>query len=379
MRVCRIRSFDELARYAGDWQRLAGDVPFRSWTWLSHWWRNYGPQRDSTGHQPELAILCVFDHDERLVGIAPWYARFSRIYGHVLRPLGSGEVCSDYLSVLCLPKDAETIAEELAQYLLQSRVHGEGDSLHWDLLHFDSMEAADRPMGHLVENLEVAGCIVNRRPSLSCWRLALPIHWEDYVASLGKNLRRDVRRIERKLLDNGSATLHSIGRLEELTEAMQILVELHQRRRSILGEAGCFASPRFLQFYRDVVPELFRQGLVEFYWLQIEGRPVAAEFQLVGQGILYAYQAGIDPDSMNLEPGKTIYLAILRQAIERGNRAFDFLRGDEPYKARFGAERHPTLNCRIIPRRVIPRLRHNVWLAGKTVQQFVGLQPRSEV
>ncbi len=376
MRVRCLTSFDELLPYADDWQHLAAGVPFRSWTWLSHWWRHYGPQDRADRQRMRLAVLCVFDHADVLVGIAPWYVCRNPFHGWVVRPLGSGKVCSDYLSILCLPHAQEAVAEALAEYLLEAgSAHG-ADGVRWDLLDFAGIDADDGPMGNLVQCLDGAGCTIDRRPGLNCWRLALPVDWKSYVARLSRNLRRDVHKIQRDLLDSGRATLHSVVRPEELPGAMQILVELHERRRLMLGEHGCFASPPFLRFYHDVVPELFRRGLAELHWLECDGRSVAADFQLVGRGTLYAYQAGIDPASMKLQPGKAIYLAILRQAIERGNATFDFLRGDEPYKARFGAQPWPTVNYRIVPRRVLPRVRHHVWLAGKSVKQIMVRRPK---
>ena len=139
----------------------------------------------------------------------------------------------------------------------------------------------------------------------------------------------------------------------------------------MLGEQGCFASARFLGFYRDVVPALLRRGQVQFHWLELDGKPVAAEYQLVGNGVLYAYQAGVDPEAMAHQPGKLINLAILRQAIERGYRAFDFLRGDEPYKARFGAQPRPTVG---VPRRAPAHRRPTAPqpLAGGKQRETVG-------
>ena len=74
---------------------------------------------------------------------------------------------------------------------------------------------------------------------------------------------------------------------------------------------------------------------------------------------------------MEHQPGKLINLAILRQAIEHGYRAFDFLRGDEPYKARFGAQPRPSVEFRVVPRRTVAQLRHNLWLAGNNVKEWV--------
>ena len=220
---------------------------------------------------------------------------------------------------------------------------------------------------------------------MSCWRLELPTNWDSYVASLSRNLRRDVRRLERAFLDTDRVVLHRVQRIEELPEAMDIFVDLHQRRRKWLGESGCFASARFLAFYRNVVPDLLRHGQLQFYWLELDGKPVAAEYQLVGNGILYEYQAGIEPAAMEHQPGKLINTAILRQAIAGGYRAFDFLRGDEPYKARFGAKPRPSVRFRVAPHRPIAQLRHGLWVAGRNVKDWVKTirketrNPKSEI
>lgn len=373
MRIFAPTTFDELAPYADDWDRLAV-TPFRTWTWLWHWWRHYGP-RNNDSPRARLAVLCVFDDADALVGVAPWYLDCTARQGRVLRPLGSGEVCSDYLGVLCHPAAEEAVVDTLADYLVENTLDDSPDALRWDLLKLDGVDAEDRTVAELVHRLAGLGTTVHRRPSTNCWRLDLPGDWENYIGSLGKNLRREVRRLERELLNTDRVTLHSATRLVELPTAMNILVDLHQQRRETLGDKGCFASDRFLGFYRDVVPELLRRGQVQFYWLELDGKPVAAEYQLVGNGTLYAYQAGVDPASMEHQPGKLINLAILRRAIEYGYLAFDFLRGDEPYKARFGARPRPMVEYRVVPRRPAAQLRHGLWLAGSSVKQWVKRGP----
>ena len=88
MQIRWMKSLAELAPYADDWERLAGGVPFRGWTWLSHWWRHYGPPCDAEAAKTRLATLCVFDNSDALVGIAPWYLDGSAIRGRMLKALG---------------------------------------------------------------------------------------------------------------------------------------------------------------------------------------------------------------------------------------------------------------------------------------------------
>jgi len=370
MRILCATNFEELAPYADDWDRLAAGVPFRGWTWLRNWWRHYGPQNDAERSRIHLAVLCIFDDSGALLGVAPWYVESTALHGRMLRLLGSGEVCSDYLGVLSHPAAQETVVEAIIDYLAESMKNGSSDKPQWDLLKLEGIDAKDRIAADLIHGLALAGCTIHYRSEFNFWRLDLPGDWESYVASLGKHMRREVRRLERAYLDTGLATLHTTERLDELPEAMNILVELHRRRRTMLCEEGCFASPRFLGFFNDVVPELLRRGQAQLFWLEIDGRPAAAEYHLIGNGILYAYQSGVEPTLMEHQPGKLIYLAILRKAIEQGYRAFDFLRGDEPYKARFGAKPRPCVEYRAVPCRTVAQLRHGIWLAGKQVKRW---------
>ncbi len=74
---------------------------------------------------------------------------------------------------------------------------------------------------------------------------------------------------------------------------------------------------------------------------------------------------------MHQQPGRISTLATLRRAIEQGYRAYDFLRGDEPYKARLRAAPRPCLAVRVVPDRTGPQLRHHLWLAGSNVKHWI--------
>jgi CelD/BcsL family acetyltransferase involved in cellulose biosynthesis len=370
MRVCCMTELDELAPYADAWDRLAAGVPFRSWTWLSHWWRHYGPSDHGNTARRRLAALCVFDDADSLVGIAPWYVDCSAMHGRVLQPLGSGEVCSDYLGLLCHPTKCEAVVDALVEYLVENAVSDQPDALRWDLLALDSVDAEDRPTTELVDRLAGSDCTVHRRPGMSCWRLELPTRWEDYLTSVGKHLRRDAKRLEREVAA-GHVALHEAARQDELPAAMDILADLHQRRRRMLGDSGRFASPRFAGFLRDVAADLLRHGQVQLWWMEYDGKPAAAEYHLLGGGMVYVYQSGLDPDAMECRPGKLLNLLLMRRAIERGYRAYDLLRGDEAYKARFYAQARPMVQYRVVPHRPVAQIRHTLWRAGSNMKKWL--------
>jgi len=369
MQVICSTSFDELTPYIDDWERLAGKVPFRSWTWLQQWQRHYGPGDSQRNNASQLMIFCVFDGKE-LVGVAPWYLEKSTLGGRVLRQLGTAEVCSDYLGILCRADKSEAVIAALAEHLMQASTTGESYR-RWDFLLLEGVDAEDAATIALTERLAEAGCLVHRRPAFNCWRLNLPPDWDGYCYKLlNRKRRHEIRSLERKWLESGKAVLHTVERVDELTTAFELLIELHQRRRRMLGEKGCFASPRFRAFFCDVMPELFRQGRLHLYWLEVYGKVAAAECDLIGGDTLYAYQVGMEPELLFAQPGKVLNIAILRRAIESGYRVMDFLRGDEIYKARFGATPRPAFEFRIAYPRALAKFRHHCWSMGSDLKRW---------
>jgi len=366
MRIVRFDSLYDLAVYARAWEELSAGIPFRSWTWCSTWWQHYRPSGPLDGRR-ELYVLGALDSADTLVGLAPWYRQTSAAQGRAVRFLGSGEVCSDYLGLMCRPGLEEPVVEALGQWLAAAAASPED---RWDLLDLEGVDAADGPTLRLFEHLAELGHGTHRREGPRCWRIALPDSWDAYLAGLSKSHRKQVRRAQRELFDTGRAVLHTVRQADELPAAMDLLVDLHQRRRRALGQRGCFASPRTAGFHRQVAGRLLAARQLQLHWLELDGRPITAEYHLAGGGLVFAYQAGIDPDAIEHEPGSLITQATIRRAIERGVQGFDFLRGDEPYKAHWRAEPRPTVRLRVASNRAASRLRHGLWLAGWAVKRW---------
>ena len=315
-------------------------------------------------------VLGVLDTSGRLAGIAPWYLQRSAAKGWVLRWLGSGEVCSDYASILCMPEDADRVTEAVAAYLTGPNC-ASGARHGWDLLEVDGVDAEDSCVTRLLRQLDERGCGQHENPPVRTWRLALPKTWEEFLGLVSKGHRKKLRRADRELFQTGRAVLRTVENCQQLDPAMDVLIDLHQKRRQMLGEPGCFASPRFTAFHREVARRLLLAGQLQLQLLDLDGRTVAAEYQLAGQGVTYFYQAGIDPQRLGDEPGHLITAATVKRAIEQGGRAVDFLRGDEPYKAHFRAVARPLLALRVVPKRTMSRLRNNLWLAGRSVKRWL--------
>lgn len=379
MTVQVITTLDELHALEPAWNALCGESPFRSWDWLATWWKHYGGRRRQRDQHAErnverqLHVLAVYDdditqntdvNDRQLIGIAPWFLDRTIVKGNVLRWLGSGEVCTDHLSLICKPEDRERVAAELAETLTVQ-------CDDWDRLDLSAVDADDYAVMALAGHLEERECIVSRQAADSCWVLDLPTSWDEYLAALSKSHRKQLRQLERRVIESGRVNWHQVSNASDFNEAWPMLVDLHQRRRRSLGEPGCFASRAFHDFHGEVAQRLLDRGQLRISCLALDGKPAAAEYHFADSQTTYAYQGGVDPDRLEEEPGRLSTIVCLQRAIQEGHKRFDFLRGDEPYKAHWRAEPRTTFDYRVVPNRRLARLRGRVLTFTDVVGDWV--------
>lgn len=369
MRVTRLDSLDACREIATVWDFMAQGIPFRRTAWLHNWWRSF------QGNDA-LYVLQVTDEQGAVVGIAPWFLEHSLRHGCVVRPLGSGMACSDYLGILATDEHREQVAHALAEWLTAAAAGDLGGANRWDLLDLISWDARDPMLISFMEHLEAAGSDVFRRPAMSCWAIPLPETWEEYLKQLGKSHRKSVRRINNRWLRSGDATVRIVDTAKDYEPALKILIDLHQVRHTSLGRPGCFASEAFSRFIGWATRQLLREELLQICWVEMEGRPLAVEYNLLSEEGMFNYLGGISTEGLEVGPGNILKIALLQTAIEQKKRFFDFLRGDEQYKFRWGVRERSCVDVRVVPSRHLAQLRHQVWLAGDTLKQWIrgGLQ-----
>lgn len=334
------------------WNILAGDNPFLGWEWLECWWRHYGSSQPDG--RRSLLLLAVRDSIGRMVGLAPWYLDYSLLDGWAIRFLGSGEVCSEYPTVLCESGYQDAVAEVLSRWLLVE------SPIHWNVLDFSAVAVDDPFLASFVGQLEQRGCKVLREAAASCWRVELPGCWEEYLRSISKSRRQKTRQLHRRLLESGAALVHPVKTEAELETGFSILRDLHQSRRNSLGEPGCFVSPRFVAFHKETCRRLLGHAQLRLNWVSIGDVPAAVEYCLEAGDTVFLYQSGIAPEMADKRPGWLSLTNSIRTAISDGYRYFDFLRGDEPHKASLGAKPRAMVDIRVSHHHMPARIRHMV-------------------
>jgi CelD/BcsL family acetyltransferase involved in cellulose biosynthesis len=356
VQIRRISSVEDLEELAPRWRALAPN-PLVGPAWLISWWRAFG----QAGR--ELAVAAVEDDEGAVVGIAPWFVERDWRTGRTLRFLGSGAVCTDYLSVISAAGWGARVAEALAEWLTAAT--------GWDTLALEGMMADDALGGMLVGELERRGAAASARPAFQTWRIELPASWETFLSSLSKANRKQVRWLERTYFQSGRVQVYRVRTTDELEQGFELLVRQHTELWNSRGEGGVFADPATLAFHRQATRRLLADGQLRLGWLELDGVPAASCYSLEGAGVVYSYQSGMNTRLLEHSPGALATLAMVQGSIQEGQQAVDYLRGDEDYKSRWRALPHPARDVRVFAGHGSGRGHRALWQVADGAKRYL--------
>jgi CelD/BcsL family acetyltransferase involved in cellulose biosynthesis len=311
------------------WARCPTATPFQSPEWLIPWWRHIG--------DGELWTLAL-RRSGRLVGLVPLYI-YIKPGASVREVFPVGIATTDYLDALFEPAWAEYGAAA-------AFVHLESARQRWDVCDLQQL----RPESALLRVAMPAGWQEEVTIQDVCPVLALPATVADLLAGLSPGLRKDLRYAWRRLEKLGLVCVESANR-GNFTELFAALLRLHSARWSVRGSAGVLAPAVVQQAHQETIPALLSLGLLRLYGLRLADRIVASFYGFThitaGKRRTYFYLSGFDPALATLSLGTLVIDHAVRAAIREGAAEFDFLRGGETYKYRWGAQDHVTYRRRL--------------------------------
>jgi len=271
------------------------------------------------------------------IGIAPWYSQSRPWSAPTLRFMGDPDVCPDHLSCPCIPGLEEEVAAKLAQFLRDE----------WGgPLELSSLDGDDSFTQYFRKAMEEMGFQMEQHVPHSCWVLPLPSLWEDYLRTRSSNHRNELRRLSEKYLASGLVCRHRADSQSKVSFGLETLFRLKAKRQHELGGKSAFRSKRIQSFHHDLALSLLGKGQLRLSWLSYQDRPFAVLYDFVGGENVCGYSSGIDTGVGISAPGKLLLLSAFEDAIKAGFKAYDFLRGDEPYKAHWKAQPQEALTLR---------------------------------
>lgn len=311
----------------------ASDTIFLTWEWQSTWWEHLG--------KGELYLIAVRDGGH-LSGIAPLYLTTAENLAsddgrNELSIVGCRDV-SDYLDLIAANGQEEKVYGALLDWLESDEAPA------WDLADLCNIPAAS-PTHSLLTELAVArGYEVHTEMEDICPIIPLPATWDEHLSSLSKKQRHEIRRKIRRAEGGGQINWYIVNEGHDLAAEMDAFIELHQKSHVDKDE---FMDAQMKGFFHAVAQVLHEAGWLQLAFMEINGEKAAAMLNFDYRDSILVYNSGYDPHKYaRLSPGIVLLSYCIQRAIELGRAEFDFLRGDEVYKFRFGAQ--PTEIYRLV-------------------------------
>jgi len=189
------------------------------------------------------------------------------------------------------------------------------------------------------------------------------VDWDAFLAARSRNFRDQVRRRERNLRRSHEVTFRLADDPSRLDTDLQTLFALHTARWR--GTTRTFAGAG-QAFQRDFAHRALERGWLRLWFLEVDGRAVAA-----WEGFRYAasewyYQAGREPTWDRESVGFVLLVHTVREAIADGMTAYRLLLGGEEFKSRFSTH-DPGLETAVVPLTALGRA---ALMAGMAVSRM---------
>jgi CelD/BcsL family acetyltransferase involved in cellulose biosynthesis len=314
--------------FASEWNALleqtATHVPFMRYEYLKLWWETRGG-----GEWPDAELLLITAQKEgKLVGAAPlfftpdWQGRPS------LMLVGSIEI-SDYLDLLVRPDDLPDFLAALLPFLQ------DGGLPEWKALDLYNILDDSPTLADLKQAVEQIGWTCRSEQLQHSPFIPLPGDWETYLANIDKKqrheIRRKLRRAESSLVPIEWYIVTDGEKLDEqITDFMTLMRMDPDKDR--------FLTPPMEEHMRKATHFAAQVDSLNLAFLEIDGRKAAGYLSFDFLNRLWVYNSGINwGDFSEYSPGWVLLAYLLQWANDEGREAFDFMRGDEDYKYRFGA------------------------------------------
>ena len=316
--------FTELA---AEWDALAAqgmtNTPFQTLAYQQTWWQNLQPANANLQtivvRQPTSELVA-----DQLVAIACLY-----ITSDGIAHFNGCVEETDYLDLICAPENAKLAWTAVLNMLCSPQFP------EWSTLELCNIPAASVSRVVLPQLAQEQGLIVTETINEVCPIIQLPDTFEAYLADLDSKQRREVNRKLRRAA-GADITIHIVGPEDDLASEVDAFLELLQK--STFEKRDWLTDGRRAAFH-ETAQSALANGTLQLMFAEVDGQKAAALFNFDYQDRIWVYNSGLDPSAFGvLSLGVVLTAKAIEHAIENGRSQFDFLRGNETYKYRFGAK-----------------------------------------
>lgn len=302
--VGQLDSVEQLRAVAADWDHLwarsEASLPTARAELVAQWLEHFAPDV-----KPRVLVV---EEAGRMVAALP-------LVGHRRRGvLPVGDLTWNYWSpngelLLDPAADTEGVLDVLAGAIAR---------LPWPLLWLELAPVATGRWQALFDALRRRGLAVHVQPRYEIGQVELTGCFADYEATRSRNLRRSLRKDQKRLQREGPVqwTLFSQFAPDEVEQRLRRALEIEQK--SWKHEVGqtVLNTPGMLEFYLRQTRQLAEWGLLRLAFLEHAGKPIAYELGWVAKGVYHSFKVGFDQTYRGFGPGQLLRWRLIESLFD---------------------------------------------------------------
>ena len=298
-----------------EWESLLTQSTFQTTfltpSWQYDWWQEYG-------ETATLYLRSIRDQGH-LIGIAPLMS-----IDNTILFLGDTDLW-DYHDFIIQNGREENFYPSMFEDL---------SSHPWDTLDFRSIPEFSPTMIYLPKLANQYGYTVDITQEDVSPGMNLPKTWDDYLLSLSKKNRHELRRKFRKLDAQVVHKSYSVdtGPINDVLDDFFNLMRISHEGKTL------FLTQERERFFRRMAKTMNDIESLKLFFMEVSGIRIATAMCFDYGNSRFLYNSGYDPSYSALSVGLLLKALSIKDAIESEKTYYDFLRGVEPYKYHFGAK-----------------------------------------
>ena len=329
MRIQIIDNVEQIESIADEWRALlaesASPTPFQTPEYVLAWWKHLGGGEWNNG---ELQVITARGQEDELIGIAPLFAHADANDQTTLMFIGSHEI-SDFLDFVARPANLSNFIQTVFKHLSSS------DLPAWHVIDLYNVLEESETIQLIEENSSKFGWECETEKLQAAPLLTLPATWEEYLSSMKKKQRHELRRKLRKAENHIVPVTWQIIDEDDLLE--DEVAAMFEMMKQDLGKQE-FLTGAMQKQICAIAHAALRNNWLQLVVLTVGNERAAVHLNFDYDNRIWGYNSGVDSRFRELSTGVVLLGNALQHSIETGREVFDFMRGDEQYKYRFGAQ-----------------------------------------
>ena len=314
-------------------EQSIADTPFSRHEYLSEWWKTLG---GGEWQNIELVLISGTENDQ-LIGIAPFF--IAEYDGQrALMLVGSIEI-SDYLDLIVREGDLPRFLSGLLDFLASS---GAND---WSALDWYNIPDSSPTLAALKAEAEKRGWTHHEEIYRPTPRIPLTGSFDEYLSRIDKKQRHEIRRKMRRAAESEkNVRFYVVDGTEDINTEIDSFFHLMVQA----PEKEEFLHDAMREQMTVTVQSAHKYGYLWLAFLEIDGAKTAASLNFDYKNKLWGYNSGVSNEHRELSPGWVLLAHTIQWCCENGRYEFDFMRGDEEYKYRFGGVNKYVMRVRVV-------------------------------